>query len=266
MLNVDLKSIIDQMKDILSDHYSMMIRWVSRAQATSNHYDIQILALALQSLSDEKFREIAIPEIMEDNECCGDRAIMSINKFYVLWRFFSVDRLCNSNADHSTDNNNDANFFQEKLEVLIAGSKTIALRMAVADGLRFQDTVETAEVFLYAEIKLQKKLKLLTLATSMLHNNIGNCMSLTKLEKITDATYLKIAAEHSLLDKLLDANTKSQIANVRDLYDELLHVHIENSAQKIKDSQYLCMIKHYGKMIHEEITTIKMNWLKSKLA
>jgi hypothetical protein len=247
--DIKLQAIVNDMKNELGEHFDAVMQWVMRAENVAQYYDVQILAIAIQSLADEKFREIGMREIVNDNECCGDRALMSINKFYTVWQLWWVETT--------------SKCLKDRLLIIIAGAKTIALRAAVSKGLEFYNTNESVEAFLYAETKLCEKLGLLTLANGMDHESWGNQMSLDKLEKAVNDTYLKVTAENPLLDELLDSATNAKIIASRTLYDNTIHKLIEDMSQNIQDSQYIRLLNFYGKLLDDEIMEIKINWLKS---
>jgi hypothetical protein len=250
--SVNLVDIVNNVKDNLDNHYSAALEWVRRvnAPAVIKYIDVQILALALQTLADKSFRDVAMLEILGDNECCSDRTLMSINKFYLAWKFH-----CVSNSSKN-----------EKLEVLLSGARTIALRMAVAEALKFHTTKESTETFLFYEITLSAKLNLLTLATGMNHSGCAVTLSNERLMSIINDTYLKIAAEHPLLDEFLDDDAVAEIKATREFYDAKFGVHIENAAGDAKDSQYVRMMHCYRDMVNSEILEIKMQWLTRNLA
>jgi hypothetical protein len=249
--HIDLKTMVENMKTELDEHYDSVLEWVHRTNKPDviKYVDVQILALAIQTLADKSFRDVAIIEILGDNERCGDRTIMSINKFYLAWRFHCATNLSNS----------------EKFEVLLSGARTIALRIAVAEALKFHDVEESVETFLFYETTMAKELNLLTLATGMNYSGCAKFISKKKLIAAVNDAHLKIAAEHPLLNSMLDSDTTTAIKAVREFYDEKLNVHIENITDA-SDSQYVRMLHFYRDMVSSEILEIKMKWLMKNAA
>jgi hypothetical protein len=248
----NLVKIIENMRDTLGEHYDDILIWTKRSSAVAQHYDTQILALVLQTLSEEDFLEIALPEILGDNECCGDRTLMSINKLYTTWRFYSLSR------DSTID-------VKSKLEILVAGAKTIALRLAVVEGLKYIETAESVEIFLYAETKLQHKLKLLTIATDMIYAHIGNRMSLDILENMVNTTYLKIAAEHPLVTSLLDSETLVNIEKLKAYLNRHFVEPVDDLADAATAGRRIIMLKHCGALVESAVLKIKMKWIQQNI-
>lgn len=233
----------------LGEHYNSVMSWISRAKNVINYYDVPMLALALQSLEDEKFREVAIPDMIADNECCGDRALMSINKFYLAWRYHNIDK--------SVDD-------REKVKILLSGAKTIALRKSIIERLEHADIDESAEVFLYYEIKLSERLNLLTLATEMYNSDLGDVLSDESLCSAVAMKYLKIAAEHPIVDQLIDATTREKIDEIRSFYENNWQNRIEDMSADVTDARYVRMMHHCKAMVEEEILEVKLLWLEAK--
>jgi hypothetical protein len=242
-----LSSVVRDIANDLGSHYPTVLLWVARVEAISNRIDTQVLMSAVRSLSDKEFREIAIPEIIGDNENCHDRTLMSVNKFYLAWCVYNISGPTVAIVD--------------KLKVLLAGSKTVALRMAISEALKYSYVGESTETFLFFEMSLRDELDLITLATSMSHSWVSQTFSSIKIKDEVMKNYLKIAAEHPLIDQIIGDDVRAEITAIQNLYDAKLNVHIENAMHDVNDSQYMEMMRCYAEMVNSEILRIKMQWI-----
>jgi hypothetical protein len=248
-----LKNTVADIRVDLNDCYEDVMSWISALADSIMYVDIQEFASALRTLSNVHFREIVISEISGYRESCNVRSLTSINNFYAAWKFYRTSML------NGTDS--------VKLEIILGAAKTIALNRAISTGLVFYNQSESVEIFPYMEARLQKELKLLTIVAGIRsEHSCDSFMSLPGLVEVVRRSYLEIAADHPLLDNILDNATIAKIGEVRSTYEKYLWTHLESVSQMVNYPQYERMVNHYKNMVAEDIRSIKIKWLMARQA
>ncbi|MCH9609448.1 MAG: E3 ubiquitin-protein ligase SlrP [Chlamydiales bacterium] len=150
---------------------SSFYRWISRLEKVRDfQFDQENLAIRVCPIletiyKDAEFRKIFFDFIAADLTECGDRAAMSLNLVYTEWRLHTL-------PPDTT--------LLERVELLVSCARTLKLRGAV---LNRYPGFEDVEKVLYAEGKLEKRLKLATVSTGMCYRKIGK-ISNDELEEI----------------------------------------------------------------------------------
>jgi hypothetical protein len=224
------------------------LEWSESYGSTSIANEFKIVAFAIvRTIDNDNFRNII-------NKICYRYDYLSMsncNHIYIAWCLFS--------AENITDNT------ELKLQVLMAAAKTIALRKTISDGLSFMaDQTPENEISLYLETKLQNESNLLIFMKRRLAN-YQEPLSLIMLRNAINANYLKIAAEHPIVDQLLDDATVKKIEAINIEYAATFEAIIADAPELNENSQHADMIECYKNMAKEEIANIKIAWLRNAI-
>jgi Leucine-rich repeat (LRR) protein len=163
-----------------------------------------ICKMLVDVIKDKDFQELFLAQIATNLEACEDRAAMALNEIYTAWMLSKKGSA------------------KEKLEIMIQGAKTIALRQALAvrmEEYRKQtgvDLGESVEVYLYYEVALKQELNLLSVIDTMRYDVIGkkDWIDQDQLIARVNETYLDHLIQFSSFDAILKKDRNYLIARI----------------------------------------------------
>jgi hypothetical protein len=193
-----INSLDDEKKTIITD-------WLLRAEgivAFSGSEKLNIANMIADVLdtasSYPDFLEIFLAQAAANNADCGERAGMALNDVYTCWKIYT---LAQSNAS-----------FEEKIKVCISAAKTFTLRSCLAKWIHenIPNVKNTAEIYFYYELTLQKPLNSLTFLKSSgeSSHSIGKRSEINDkdLAQTVNATYLDSLFSISVFENILLGN------------------------------------------------------------
>jgi Leucine-rich repeat (LRR) protein len=166
----------------------------SKAQATFARVVCEML---VDVIKDKEFQELFLAQIAPNLEACEDRSAMALNEIYTAWKLWQL-------SGKGTT--------KEKLEIMMQGAKTIALRQALAvlmEEYRQKTKVdlgESVEIFLYYEVALKKELNLLSVIDTMRYDGIGkrDWIDQDQLIARVNETYIDYLIQFSSFEAILN--------------------------------------------------------------
>lgn len=152
--------------------------------------------------TDEVFKANLLLQMEENNADCEDRAAMNINMIYIGWRLATLP------PDAS---------IEEKMKILTAGAKTLALQTTIDHALlAWQEANnapppgESVEVLLYSVTALKDRLGLLCFTEQVKNPVFAETLMRTLELKLED---LEASARDSYFDVLADLSAFQDLAN-----------------------------------------------------
>ncbi|MBS0623663.1 MAG: leucine-rich repeat domain-containing protein [Verrucomicrobia bacterium] len=154
------------------------------------------------SQTDEVFKTNLLLQMEENNADCEDRAAMNINMIYIGWRLATLP------PDAS---------IEEKMKILTAGAKTLALQTAIDHALlAWQKTNnepppgESVEALLYSVTALKEKLGLLCFTEKVKNPEFAEILMQTLGLKLDN---LESSVRDNYVDVLADLSAFQDLAN-----------------------------------------------------
>lgn len=195
--------------------------WLVRLERTSDFARSQsaLAEIVCQMLKDvienREFKELFLVQAEANNECCEDRAAMSLNEIYTSWRILTLPEttpLC------------------EKLELMTRAAKTLSLRKKIAELIasetRKKGAVEreSVEIYLNYETALKSKLNLLSPIKSMSYRSIGERSWIDEgaLEKKVNDEFFNELYELPIFQKLLADSLRAKLEVIDSAFLEQL--------------------------------------------
>ncbi len=161
---------------------------LSRAADFKNHQAelAKVVCDLLEGLKDSAFQDLFFASVRGNLDACGDRAAMQLNEIFTAYKIHFLPEGAK---------------LKEKLDLLIRGAKTVALRRAISNKIdawqkdnKKQTLNESVEIYLYYETELKAPLQLLTaISTTSYATGLGRVawIDLDELQKEVNETYVK---------------------------------------------------------------------------
>lgn len=261
----------EQLKRILAKAESLN-NWLIRLEKTKDFKSSfqtvmakTVCEVLLHAAKDYAFQDLLAAQIESNLECCEDRAAMCLNEIYTMFK------LAQLNESESLD---------KRLKIMCSGAKTLALRAAIAKRIdKHQKEIksiesESAEIYLYYEIKLKETLDLLSMINSMTYDIVGkrDWISESSLIEETKNTYLNYLIEFPQFESMIasDVEYKSAYKKHIKLLDVTLGEQLDKEPKNVSErsSKFLEWRHEIGKLTAERklaLDDIKKQWVEKKL-
>jgi len=221
------KEMMANFDDFKATDKEILCNWLIRLMHIKDYMKQQkkvarlVCDLLVKMLQHPDFMRVAISQMKADDDCCSDRTSMSLNIIYTFSRLYELS---------------DSASFEEKLDLLIRGAKTHALRRLLSEKITNYEKKksieeaspffekESVEIFLYYETALKEKLNLLTAVEDMAYARFGKreWIDLDKLQEEIEENFIEdlmnipvfqslIQEEESIKNKLSEIEQKYQI-------------------------------------------------------
>ncbi len=151
------------------------------------------------------FKEMFLVQVGQNNTACEDRSAMALNELYTGWKLTTL-------PEEAT--------LQEKLAILVAGAKTLALRSFLATQITANQgstgtlLQESVEIYLYYETAFALPLRLLSFIRSTRYAEGMGKRPWIDIEELTGAV------NSTYLDHLVDLRAFQKIAEANPLFVE----------------------------------------------
>jgi len=161
---------------------------LSRAADFKNHQAelAKVVCDLLEGLKDSAFQDLFFASVRANLDACGDRAAMQLNEIFTAYKIHFLPEGAK---------------LKEKLDLLIRGAKTVALRRAISNKIdawqkdnKKQTLNESVEIYLYYETELKAPLQLLTaISTTSYATGLGPraWINSDQLKSEVNETYVK---------------------------------------------------------------------------
>lgn len=221
--------------------------WLFRLEKTKDfaHYQSSLASIVCNIVSsvltNAEFAELYFSQAEANNECCQDRAAMSLNEIYTSWKL-----LCSREE-------------QPPLTLLVGVAKTLRLRKEL-QKLISREKQEIVEIFLYYETQLRERLQLVTAIKTMAYGHIGrrSWINQEQLVKAVEENYIEELIELPLFAK-----------RMKEEWDPLVEECLEKLGDCPEGSEYdekVLKFKVRQGEIMQELKMKKISAAKSHLA
>lgn len=203
----------------------------------------------------QEFRDLFLVQVQANNECCEDRAAMSLNEIYTTWKLYTLEK--EAPLEH-------------KLKLLDSLARTITLRKKIAELLEAKDIAENVEIYLYYEKVLSQKLKFETAIKEMKYEGIGKCKWIKEADLINsvEKDYLTEMVQLPAFLKIAEADAcfkQKQKKVDEEFTKKQVGLEDKNDAGNLSNGEY---VKRFDEMqvdYQKALNEAAISWVKKQL-